>query len=213
MNPNRHVNAPASGEGNNLVTAISGLYYAPVFLTTEEQTECVQRVDAAVNEWRNDISRRTQHYGWRYDYRARAITPDMYLGQLPGWLEELAQKLHRELVRADGAPMWAHVPEQVIVNEYVGAQGIRPHIDHPGFGPVICTISLLEDWEMDLSIRRNQNQSALLETGSCLTMTGESRSRWYHGIQARREEPGGQRRGRRLSLTFRTILNRDSIND
>ena len=110
MNPKRHVNAPASGEGNNLVTAISGLYYASNFLTPEEQAECVQRVDAAVNEWRNDISRRTQHYGWRYDYRARAIAPDMYLGQLPGWLEKLAQKLHRGLVRANGAPMWGPRP-------------------------------------------------------------------------------------------------------
>ena len=213
MNANRNVNAQATGEGNNPVAPIGGLQYASVFLTPEQQADCVQRVDAAVNEWRNDISRRTQHYGWRYDYRARAITPDMYLGHLPEWLEEIARRLHLEMTHPDGAPMFDRAPEQVIVNEYVGAQGIRPHIDHPGFGPVICTVSLLEDWEMDLSIRRGDNRPALLEAGSCLTMTGDSRSRWYHGIQARREEPGGRRRGRRISLTFRTVLNRDGAND
>ena len=214
MNPNRHVNADAALQGENApVKGIAGLHYHPEFLTPEQQAECISMVDAAVNEWRNDISRRTQHYGWRYDYRARAITPDMYLGQLPRWLQQLAEQLQLELVQEDGTPMFGRPPEQVIVNEYVGAQGIRPHIDHPGFGPTICTISLLENWEMDLSIRRNQNHPALLEAGSCLTMTGESRSRWYHGIETRQKEPGGRRRGRRVSLTFRTVLNRDGAND
>ena len=30
----------------------------------------------------------------RYDYRAQAITPDMYLGWLPDYLLRLAQHLH-----------------------------------------------------------------------------------------------------------------------
>lgn len=211
MDPERHVNA-STGAGLE-VAGISGLHYAPGFLSREQQAECVMMVDAAQDEWRSDLSRRTQHYGWRYDYRAKAITPEMYLGRLPDWLQGLAERLRDEMVHPDGTPMFDRTPEQVIVNEYVGAQGIRPHIDHPGLGPAICTVSLIEDWEMDLSVRRNQNHPALLEAGSCLTMTGESRSRWYHGIPARRTEPGGLRRGRRLSLTFRTVLNRDARND
>ena len=211
MNGERHVNASTGESG--AVEGIRGLHYAPGFLTREQQLECIQRVDDAPDEWRSDLSRRTQHHGWRYDYRAKAITPDMYLGRLPGWLQAIAERIQAGMVHPDGRPMFDRTPEQVIVNEYVGAQGIRPHIDHPGFGPAICTVSLLEDWEMDLSIRRNQNHPALLEAGSCLTMTGESRSRWYHGIPVRRAEPGGLLRGRRISLTFRTVLNREGRND
>ena len=210
MDQGRHINAAL--EPGGAVRGIPGLHYAPGFLTPEQQQDCIRRVDAAQEEWRSDLSRRTQHHGWRYDYRARAITPDMYLGQLPDWLQAIAESLQAGMNHPDGAPMFDRVPEQVIVNEYVGAQGIRSHIDHRGFGPAICTVSLLEDWEMDLSIRRNQNQPALLEAGSCLTMTGPSRDRWYHGIPARREEPGGQQRGRRISLTFRTVLNLDGEN-
>ena len=205
----RHINAGPGGP----VQDVSGLHYQPGFLTPEQQAQAVRMVDLAEHEWRHDIRRRTQHHGWRYDYRARAITPDMYLGQLPDWLQAIARRLRAELTDPLGQPVFQKDPEQVIVNEYVGAQGIAPHIDHLGFGPAICTISLLEGWEMDLSLRRGQNQPALLEPGSCLTMTGESRYRWFHGIQARAAEPGGQRRGRRLSLTFRTVLNQDGQND
>ena len=71
-------------------------------------------------------------------------------------------------------------------------------------------VSLIEDWEMNFAPRyRQPPRPALLENGSCLTMTGLSRSRWTHCIPARRDEPGG----RRISLTFRTVRNRDGIND
>ena len=211
MDEKRHVNANPQGESGR-ITAIPGLHYLPEMLTPPQQAQAVRMVDAAQDEWRNDLARRTQHYGWRYDYRARAITPDMYLGQLPQWLQDLAERIQHEVLNDDGSPMFDRAPEQVIVNEYVGAQGIRPHIDHPGFGPTICTVSLIEDWEMDLSLKRNQNRPALLEAGSCLTMTGAARGSWYHGIPVRRTEPAGPTRGRRISLTFRTVLNLDGRN-
>ena len=44
-------------------------------------------------------------------------------------------------------------------------------------------------------------------------MTGQSRDRWTHCIPVRRDEPDGRRRGRRISLTFRTVRNRDGVND
>ena len=192
------------------VPTVPGLQVVNLFLSPEQQARVTQRVDADQQAWRNDLSRRVQHHGWRYDYKARAITPDMYLGQLPDHLQELAQRLYDETGLFDRAP------EQVIINEYVQAQGIGTHIDHRGFGPAIATISLLEDWEMDFSRNWRDRTPALLPAGSCLVMTGQSRSRWQHGIQARRADPGaaGSRpRGRRLSLTFRTVLNRDGRND
>jgi len=46
------------------------------------------RLDAG--EWSNTLKRRVQHFGYLYDYRARAVTVDAYLGKLPPWLETLA---------------------------------------------------------------------------------------------------------------------------
>ena len=190
---------------------IPGLLLFPDLLTTEEQADCVKRIDAAAEQWRSDLSRRVQHYGWRYDYKARLITPDMYLGALPDWLQQLTARLHHETGSFD------RIPEQVIVNEYLPGQGISTHIDHKGFGPTIYTVSLLESWEMDFSLNWRDKSPLVLTQGSCLLLTGPARSRYQHGIQARRHEPdgrGGRKpRRRRLSLTFRTVLNRDGIND
>ena len=207
----RHINHPVSGAaGLPQIPAVPGLQFLAGFLTPEQQAYCVKRVDAAVDQWRNDLSRRVQHYGWRYDYQARAITPDMYLGALPDWLARLAQKLYDETGLFDRAP------EQVIVNEYLPGQGIAMHIDHPGFGPTVCTISLLDDWEMDFAENWRDKSPALLQRGSCVLLTDDARSVWQHGIAPRKSEAldkGRRNRKRRLSLTFRTVINRDGIND
>ena len=207
----RHLNHSISGStGLQAVESVPGLQFMKTFLTPEQQDYCVQQVDAAVDQWRDDLSRRVQHYGWRYDYKARAITPDMHIGVLPDWLADLAQKLY------DETGMFDRVPEQVIVNEYLPGQGIATHIDHPGFGPTVCTISLLDDWEMDFSENWRDKSPALLQRGSCVLLTGDARSVWQHGIAPRKSEvsdTGRRKRNRRLSLTFRTVLNRDGLND
>lgn len=207
----RHINHPISElDGLQVIESVPGLKIWDSFLTPDEQSHCVQRVDAAVNEWRDDLSRRVQHYGWRYDYKARAITPDMHIGALPDWLDILAQKLY------DETGLFDRKPEQVIVNEYLPGQGIAMHIDHRGFGPTVCTISLLDDWEMDFSPNWKDKYPALLPQGSCVLLTETSRSEWQHGIAPRKSEHAEnsrRRRGRRLSLTFRTVLNSDRMND
>lgn len=207
----RHLNYDISGRlGLQDATTLPGLHFVEEFLTPEEQAYCVQRIDAAQDEWRNDLSRRVQHYGWRYDYKARAITPDMHLGMLPDWLANVAQKL------CDETGLFDRVPEQVIVNEYLPGQGIATHIDHPGFGPTVCMVSLLDDWEMDFSQNWKDKNPALLKQGSVVLLTGSARSDWQHGIAPRKSElmeSGRRDRKRRLSMTFRTVLNRDGAND
>ena len=209
--PGRHINADIVGQpGTHQVAGVPGLTMTTDFLTPDQQATCVEHIDAAQDQWRTDLRRRVQHYGWRYDYRARAITPDMFLGSLPEWLQQIAQRIHNETNLFDRAP------EQVIVNEYQSGQGIGIHIDHPGFGPAIATISLLDDWEMDFSKNWRDRSPALLPRGSATFFTGAARNRWQHAIQPRHNEPsiqGSRSRGRRISLTFRTVLNRDNLND
>ena len=203
----RHINRDVSGcMGLQEIPDVSGLRIIENFLTPEEQVDCVGRVNAANDQWRHDLSRRVQHYGWWYDYKARAITPDMKIGVLPEWLARLARKLY------DETGLFERVPDQVIVNEYLPGQGIAMHTDHSGFGPTVCTISLLDDWEMDFSRDGKHKFHALLKRGSCVLLTGDARSKWRHGIAPRRTEIlacGKRNRQRRLSLTFRTVLNRD----
>ena len=134
----------------------------------------------------------------------------MYIGELPDWLGQLAQRLY------DKTDLFDKVPKQVIVNEYQPGQGIAMHTDHRGFGATVCTISLGDDWEMDFSEDGSDKRPALLPRRSCVLLTGESRSIWQHGIAPRKSEltAGGRRnRRRRVSLTFRTVLNRDGAND
>lgn len=94
---------------------IKGLTYCPVFLTPQEQETVLASVDA--RPWQNDLKRRVQHYGYRYDYKARRIDLSMHIGELPGFAVPVAQRLVH-----DG--LMTQIPDQLIVNEYEPGQGI-----------------------------------------------------------------------------------------
>ena len=187
------------------IPGIKGLYYFPGFLDHNEQCEAVKDID--VNQWRHDLERRVQHYGWRYDYRARTITSDMYLGPLPDWVTRIARCL------CDETRLFDRIPEQVIVNEYYPRQGIALHADRNCFGKAVATISLGDDWEMKFRPVKgasHEDRSIMLQRGSALVLTGDARYRWLHGIDKRKTERdnfGQRERQRRLSLTFRTVIN------
>src|SRR6185295_10230600 len=119
---------------------VPGLPYVQDFLTTAEEAALAQIIDG--QQWLSELRRRVQHYGWRYDYRRRAVEPSMRLGPLPTWAAQLTHRLaHRGLTPG--------LSDQVIVNEYVESQGISRHIDCvPCFADGIATISLLQSWEM-----------------------------------------------------------------
>lgn len=108
--------------------------------------------------WRAHLKRRVQHYGWRYDYRARRVTADMHLGPLPGWLAPLS-------ARVGALPEFEQSPDQVIVNEYLPGQGISAHVDcEPCFGPAIASLSLGGSAEMDFRRRESdEHLSFVLE--------------------------------------------------
>ena len=52
-------------------TEVPGLVYVPNFLSEREEQKLVDIIDK--NDWNNyeNLQRRVQHYGWRYDYKAR----------------------------------------------------------------------------------------------------------------------------------------------
>lgn len=193
---------PDGADAARPVTTIPGLYYYPAFLDDEQQKDTVAHIDS--EPWLSDLDRRVQQYGWRYDYRARTIDRDMRIGPLPSWLAEIAALLFRQ------TGLFNALPDQAIVNEYQPGQGIAMHIDRQCFGPTVATVSLGDDWTMDLSpLKGNgERERLLLEQGSALVLTGSARSRWMHGIAKRKSEIetyGRRARQRRISLTFRTV--------
>src|SRR5438034_401409 len=106
------------------VPGIPGLSYIPNYLQEDEERALVESIDQG--DWNAEIERRTQHFGCRYPYKGGAKRKLIYLGPLPPWAAELAQRLHH-----DGHAPW--VPNQAIVNEYEPGQGIASHTDRDDF--------------------------------------------------------------------------------
>lgn len=150
--------------------------------------------------WRNELKRRVQHYGYKYDYKARAVNHSMYVGRLPSFAVEVAQQLmSNNLIN--------ELPDQLIVNEYQAGQGISAHVDcEPCFKDTVVTVSLGSAYEMDfISLELGEVRSTLLEPGSALVLRGAARYQWKHRIKARKSDRGVPR-GRRVSLTYRNVI-------
>lgn len=179
-----------------------GACYFENFLSDIEQTAVTASLDAG--EWSNVLKRRVQHFGYRYDYRARAVTPDAYLGELPDWLTIFAERL------VDGG-YCKNLPDQVIANEYMPGQGISAHVDCvPCFDDTIISVSLLSACEMVFRKHDDtQVLSVLLRPRSGIVLKAASRYDWTHEIPARKSDlVDGMKlaRGRRISLTFRKVI-------
>ncbi|MFI7742533.1 alpha-ketoglutarate-dependent dioxygenase AlkB [Kocuria rhizosphaericola] len=183
-------------------TGIPGLAVVPGYVDVSQQEHLLGVVDAL--PWMEDLRRRVQHYGYRYDYRSRAVTPESWLGPLPEWATELADRLAIDT-------SVARTPDQLIVNEYLPGQGIAAHTDCvPCFGDVVLSISLGSVCTMVFDQPASgRTAQMLLEPGALLVLSGDARYGWRHAIPARKSDiVDGRRvkRDRRVSLTFRTVI-------
>lgn len=187
------------------VTGVPGLRYLAGWLDDGAGRRLLTAVDAA--PWSTELKRRVQHYGRRYDYGRRAVRdagggPDA--PPLPGWAVDLAARL-----AAEGL-MDGHA-DQLIVNEYLPGQGISAHVDCvPCFGPQVAAVSLGSACTMDFTSPDGASRLPVrLSPGSLCVMTGPARYEWRHAIAGRKSDPtptGRVWRERRVSLTFRTVL-------
>lgn len=186
-----------------VIAAINGLQYIENYIDEHQHDWLLARINE--HRWLDDLKRRVQHYGFKYDYRARKVNYDMRIGELPKWLQKLSEKLYED----------KHMPEvadQVIVNEYLPGQGISSHIDcEPCFRDIIVSLSLGSGCVMNFTNKYNKTKKipVWLAPRSLVVLSGEARYTWLHGIAARKwDEWNGQKheRQRRVSLTFRKVI-------
>jgi alkylated DNA repair dioxygenase AlkB len=182
--------------GEPSVDAPPGLQIVRDFISAEEEEKLLAAIESGA--WMQDLTRRVQHYGWRYDYKARKVGSDAYLGALPEWANELGRRLVDQ-------GLIGELPDQLIVNEYVRDQGIAKHIDSRGsFRGEVATISLCESWGMIFRGPKRAKVEQVLERRSVAVFSGPARHTWTHEIPKRRNELAGPRH-RRVSLTFRKV--------
>ena len=193
----------SSSRNQEAIATIGGLDYRENYIDEHQHDWLLAEIDK--NRWLDDLKRRVQHYGFKYDYKARRVDMGMHLGELPEWLKRLSRKLHQD----------EHTPEiadQVIVNEYLRGQGISSHIDcEPCFEDTIVSLSLGSGCIMDFTNKSDKTKKVpvWLAPRSLVVLSGEARHEWLHGIAARKwDEWDGQKheRQRRVSLTFRKVI-------
>lgn len=185
------------------IKLIEGLSIFYDFISEEDEVSIIETIDN--NKWLLDLSRRVQHYGYKYDYKKRRIDNKMYLGKLPEWLQKIT------LVMIENNVI-DFTPDQAIINEYQPGQGIAPHIDcEPCFGDTIISLSLGSSCMMNFEKEPNSKQKIeiFLEPRSLIIMREESRYNLYHSIPSRKKDKIADNlftRNRRISVTFRKII-------
>jgi alkylated DNA repair dioxygenase AlkB len=186
----------------NDINHIQGLMYIPNFIDSIEEKKFIDAINA--ESWLSDIKRRVQHYGYKYDYKARSIDYSMFLGQLPSWATSIANRLFDQKYIDS-------VPDQLIINEYQPGQGIANHIDcEPCFDNTVISISLGSHCVMDfINVKTKQKTEVMLEPRSLVVIFGDARYKWTHGIAQRKTDNfKGIKTDRklRISMTFRKVL-------
>lgn len=183
---------------------MDGMRYNSDFMTVEDEKILLTKIDA--EPWLNDLKRRVQYYGYKYDYHKRKIDTSAEVTPLPNWAKMWAKRL----IRYD---FLKKMPDQLIVNEYLPGQGIGQHVDSVScFDNFIASISLGSGCMMKfVSIIDKSEQDIWLDQRSALMLRNGSRYSWTHGIEPLEAD---DRRGngimvprtRRVSLTFRNVL-------
>lgn len=182
-----------------------GLFLQRDVITSEKEVEIISWLDA--HEWSNELTRRTQQYGYGYNYRNKKLVPGP---AMEGPILEVAQIFQRSGLMN---------PVQCIVNEYTRAQGITAHIDRLDFGAVVLGLSIGADGVMVFERNRSGQHSrfdCFLPRRSVVMLSGAARYEWTHSIEkkVRYIDDTGititkPQNYHRISLTYRELARKD----
>ena len=100
-------------------TAVPGLFLYPNFIDEALEEQLLNEIDSQT--WIVDYLRRLQYYGYRNE-----LDKPYDLIQFPVAMPPLIDSLSQKIVK-QGIILLQ--PDQVIINEYVPGEGIKPHKD------------------------------------------------------------------------------------
>lgn len=173
---------------------IAGLRYAEAVISVAEEQALLERltpIDLAPFRFHGWLgNRRTQSFGWRYDFDDASFSPTE---PIPDWLQPLRERA------ASFAGMPADAFVQALVARYDPGAGIGWHRDRDVFDQVVG-ISLATPATLRFRQRVGSGfRRAKLEVlpRSAYLLSGEVRHDWEHSIV-----PGDQLR---FSITFRAL--------
>ncbi|QXV66829.1 alpha-ketoglutarate-dependent dioxygenase AlkB [Mucilaginibacter sp. 21P] len=180
-------------------TGLPGLFVYPDFIDEARETQLMKEIDSQT--WIVDYLRRLQYYGYRNE-----LEKPYPLIPFPVAMPPLLHQLSVELVEQKIIDLQ---PDQVIINEYVPGEGIKPHKDRAYYENQICGVNLGSICVMrfikgighevfDIEIPRR----------SIYVMQDDARKKWKHAIPPRKKDKiDGEvhHRDRRVSITYRKV--------
>lgn len=180
-------------------TALPGLFLYPDLIDEARETQLLNEIDSQV--WIVDYLRRLQYYGYRNELeKPYDLIPFPVL--MPPHMEQLSKELvERKIILLQ--------PDQVIINEYVPGEGIKPHKDRAYYENQICGVNLGSGCIMRFI--RGMNEQVIdveVPRRSVYVMQDDARKKWKHAIPPRKKDNiDGQlkHRERRVSITYRKV--------
>jgi alkylated DNA repair dioxygenase AlkB len=173
---------------------MAGLKYADALISEAEERRLIERLsgmELAPFRFHGFIgNRKTQSFGWRYDFDDASFTP---AEPIPDWLEPLREKA------ADFGRVLPDEFVHVLLARYDPGAGIGWHRDRDVFEQVVG-ISLSSPATLRFRQRTStgfRRASLMVEPRSAYLLSGASRWDWEHSIT-----PGDELR---FSITFRTL--------
>lgn len=197
---------------------IKGLTIIRDFIDEQTEKDLITFIDK--QKWNESISRRTQHFGYEYNYGKKGLTNNAMELPTDGILSDVITRIEKECYDTN--------IQQAIINEYIGLQNINAHIDHTRlFGPIVTTLSLGSEAVMrfskdeyktiikegkEIDIIEEKEVNVRLYPRSLIVLKEDARYVWKHEIpKVKVFMVDGEKipRGdnfRRISITTRTLL-------
>ncbi|GAA4201534.1 alpha-ketoglutarate-dependent dioxygenase AlkB [Pedobacter jeongneungensis] len=161
--------------------------------------ELLQEIDKQI--WVVDYSRRLQYYGYRNE-----LEEPYQLISIPLSIPQQIHRLSEELVNKELLDLQ---PDQVIINEYLPGEGIRPHKDRNYYENQICGVNLGSGCIMRFIKGKNLEVIDIeMPQRSMYIMQDDARKKWTHGIPPRKKDNINGilvKRERRVSVTYRKV--------
>jgi len=182
------------------IKSVPGLFLIPNFLNIFEET--VLWGEIKKRPWQVD-TRAIQYYGYKHEtffpYSIVKIKEE-----IPTFLTPLIDKImEHKIVKFR--------PDQIIINDYLPGQGIRPHFDRKDyFDEQIVGVSLGSDIVMEWTRSSDEKVSVPTPARSLYMIEGPARYEFQHSIPGRKtdklEDGKVFVRKERISITFRKVI-------